>query len=184
MAKAGEDRYYKRSGASFYKMEHFDIEDMLGRRKKPRLSLFVHPYAREYSSGPDGRIFEAGVNYGLRNEGRGLAKYLYLLVEVNLPYIINSETISHVETLGFKVLASSQGNRVRLLGDSNIVIHPNCEIMIGAVTRRINEKAQDSAEDLIFDYEIRAEDMKEEKNRIIINRDKILEKISEIKPRR
>jgi hypothetical protein len=35
MAKLGDDRYYKRSGASFYRMEHFDLEDMFGRRQKP-----------------------------------------------------------------------------------------------------------------------------------------------------
>lgn len=28
MAKLEEDRYYKRSGDSFYRMEHFDLEDM------------------------------------------------------------------------------------------------------------------------------------------------------------
>jgi len=33
MAKLGEDRYYKRSGDSFYRMEHFDLEDMFGRRQ-------------------------------------------------------------------------------------------------------------------------------------------------------
>jgi predicted HTH transcriptional regulator len=32
MALGGEGRYYKRSGASFYPMEHFDIADMFGRR--------------------------------------------------------------------------------------------------------------------------------------------------------
>ena len=32
MAKMGEDRYYKRSGDSFYRLEHFDLEDMFGRR--------------------------------------------------------------------------------------------------------------------------------------------------------
>ena len=41
MAKAGEDRYYKRSGASFYRMEHFDLEDMFGRRLKPKLNTVV-----------------------------------------------------------------------------------------------------------------------------------------------
>lgn len=33
MAKLGEQRYYKRSGDSFYQMEHFDLEDMFGRRR-------------------------------------------------------------------------------------------------------------------------------------------------------
>jgi predicted HTH transcriptional regulator len=41
MAKLGEDRYYKRSGDSFYRMEHFDLEDMFGRRQKPRLSFSI-----------------------------------------------------------------------------------------------------------------------------------------------
>jgi predicted HTH transcriptional regulator len=43
MAKLGEDRYYKRSGDSFYKMEHFDLEDMFGRRQKPNLGLEIIP---------------------------------------------------------------------------------------------------------------------------------------------
>jgi hypothetical protein len=39
MAKLGEDRYFKRSGDSFYRMEHFDLADMFGRRRSPRLEL-------------------------------------------------------------------------------------------------------------------------------------------------
>jgi predicted HTH transcriptional regulator len=35
MAKAGLDRYYKRSGDSFLKMEHFEVADMFGRRPNP-----------------------------------------------------------------------------------------------------------------------------------------------------
>ena len=34
MSKLGEDRYYKRSGDSFRCLEHFDLEDMFGRRQK------------------------------------------------------------------------------------------------------------------------------------------------------
>lgn len=40
MAKLGENRYYKRIGDGFYKMEHYDIADMFGRRRKPKLSVF------------------------------------------------------------------------------------------------------------------------------------------------
>lgn len=39
MAKLGEDRYFKRSGTSFYRMEHFDVADMFGRRRRARLSV-------------------------------------------------------------------------------------------------------------------------------------------------
>lgn len=41
MSKLGEDRYYKRSGDSFYKMEHYDIADMFSRRRKPNLVATV-----------------------------------------------------------------------------------------------------------------------------------------------
>ena len=41
MARLGENRYYKRSGDSFYVMEHFDVQDMFGRRKQPKLELSI-----------------------------------------------------------------------------------------------------------------------------------------------
>jgi hypothetical protein len=43
MALFGEQRYYKRSGDSFYQMEHFDLEDMFGRRQKPNLEMIIEP---------------------------------------------------------------------------------------------------------------------------------------------
>jgi hypothetical protein len=69
MAKLGEDRYYKRSGDRFYRMEHFDIADMFGRRARPDLRLFVEARAR--------------IVLGLENVGRGGAIAPYL--EVILP---------------------------------------------------------------------------------------------------
>ena len=41
IAKLNGDRYYKRSGDSFYRMEHFDLEDMFGRRQKPMLGIYM-----------------------------------------------------------------------------------------------------------------------------------------------
>ena len=82
MAKAGEYRYYKRSGDSFYKMEHFDIEDMFGRRKKPRLKLFVYPK----TGGSRGGKKEVNFIIGLKNIGRGIAKYPFIKLELNEPY--------------------------------------------------------------------------------------------------
>jgi len=35
----GEDRYYKRGGDRFYKMEPFDVADMFGRRRAPVLHV-------------------------------------------------------------------------------------------------------------------------------------------------
>jgi predicted HTH transcriptional regulator len=65
MAKMREDRYYKRSGASFYRMEHFDLEDMFGRCKKPKLTL---------STRIAGKRPNVAILLGIKNDGRGTAK--------------------------------------------------------------------------------------------------------------
>jgi hypothetical protein len=69
MAKLGEDRYYKRSGDSFYKMEHFDIADMFSRRRRPNLVL-------DYIVKGSTRII-----IRIRNDGRGSAIAPYLWVK-------------------------------------------------------------------------------------------------------
>lgn len=48
MAKLGEDRYYKRSGSRFAKMEHYEVADMFGRRARPLL----HVDCRLHVTGP------------------------------------------------------------------------------------------------------------------------------------
>src|SRR5262249_33289270 len=55
MAKLGEDRYYKRSGTSFLRMEHFDLEDMFGRRPRPKLlpKLVYKPAAAAQGNGQE-----------------------------------------------------------------------------------------------------------------------------------
>jgi predicted HTH transcriptional regulator len=69
MAKCREDRYYKRSGDSFYRMEHYDLEDMFGRRREPKLELTT----RLEGGGPATEIV-----LGIRNVGRGTARAPYL----------------------------------------------------------------------------------------------------------
>jgi Putative DNA-binding domain len=69
MAKLGEDRYYKRSGDSFYRMEHFDLEDMFGRRQKPRLAIILD----NRPSGADNYTLD--LHFSFKNSGRALAKH-------------------------------------------------------------------------------------------------------------
>ena len=74
MAKQGADRYYKRSGDSFYKMEHFDIEDMFGKRQKPRLEVHTE---RIPVPGDDS---QEELRFGIRNVGRTVAKHTGLSI--------------------------------------------------------------------------------------------------------
>src|SRR6266849_944331 len=71
MAKLGVDRYFKRSGSQFLRMEHFEVEDLFGRRKRPMLSLSWHAMVAS-------RTGDGGIDYrlilGIENSGRGSAK--------------------------------------------------------------------------------------------------------------
>jgi hypothetical protein len=71
MAKLGEDRYYKRSGDSFYRMEHFNLEDMFGRRQTLHLKthLRVDPVPEDS---------QEEVQITLENDGRAIAKHVSL----------------------------------------------------------------------------------------------------------
>jgi len=89
MAKAGEDRYYKRSGGSFRRMEHFDIEDMFGRRKKPKLSVSYEIFCAGVSGGPQGSTRSFRVVLGIENAGRGSARAPYLAVQIEKPFEID-----------------------------------------------------------------------------------------------
>ena len=63
-----ERRYYKRSGDSFYVMEHFDLDDMFGRRQKPDLALSIVPQHEL-------RDEREQVGFVFFNTGRALAKH-------------------------------------------------------------------------------------------------------------
>jgi len=72
MAKLGEQRYFKRSGDSFYQMEHFDLEDMFGRRQKPRLEIVIEPGKTENGI-EEFRIL-------VLNQGRAVARHAGFLM--------------------------------------------------------------------------------------------------------
>lgn len=73
MAKLGLGHYYKRNGSSFLKMEHFEIADMFGRRRRARLQLTYRVESRGEG---------ASVVIGLANTGRGSARGPYLSLNI------------------------------------------------------------------------------------------------------
>lgn len=116
MANLGEDRYYKRSGDSFYRMEHFDLEDMFGRRKRPKLTLI--PTIK-------GRGRHALVILSISNNGRATAKAPYLAFDVNSPYLFNQYGIDGNMNHGMKRLKYTGADLPYRFGeDSSFVIHP------------------------------------------------------------
>ena len=176
MAKAGEDRYYKRSGDSFYKMEHFDIEDMFGRRKKPKLSLRTDIIQTGKDSGPSGTFYECGIVVNIENFGRGIAKYISLALKVNSPYTIGQYGLDSFGRFGINRLGPVGRWQVRFIGNTNIFVHSEAFLEITIIKRKIPEGCT-QLEDLEIEYEIMAEDMKAVRDKKIIKGTEILSKI-------
>lgn len=81
MAKLSEDRYYKRSGTSFLRCEHFDLDDMFGRRPKPNLALTTRINAGVHME-TNCITYQFNVLLGIHNSGRGIARHPFLAVAV------------------------------------------------------------------------------------------------------
>jgi len=125
MAKLGENRYYKRSGDSFYQMEHFDLEDMFGRRRRPRLTLYTHVRS-------SGR--QTSIVIGITNDGRGSAKAPYLGFTSPSPFGLSQygvdgnghEGLPRLFTLGMEY-------RHRYGGNADIVVHPGVTLQVASI---------------------------------------------------
>lgn len=70
-AMLAEREYYKRSIEGFYKLEHFDLEDMFGRRQRPFLVPEIEVEIIKKTESND----EYKIKYVLKNEGRNIARY-------------------------------------------------------------------------------------------------------------
>jgi hypothetical protein len=153
MAKLGEDRYYKRSGGSFYRMEHFDLEDMFGRRKKPVLILS----ARVVRSQDD-----IAIVLGIRNEGRGSARAPYLAFTVPEPFQVSLFGIDGNRGEGLPRLASSGRDAMRRYGaNAAFVIHPGTVHEVARLDLGFGRsKTRLPSGCIVIDYEITAEGLR------------------------
>lgn len=133
MAMGGEGRYYKRSGSSFYPMEHFDIADMFGRRRRPRLDIDITIAPR--GSSRSGGVVEhpRPIAIYVVNNGRGSARNLFASLRVSARYTISASGPGPDGRGGLTKLSSDGNRQVSFGGDSQLVIHPGMRQGIAAV---------------------------------------------------
>lgn len=130
MAKNGENRYFKRSGDSFYVMEHFDLEDMFGRRQKPKLEIVCELSQAE---GYDTATEE--LKFFITNNGRAVAKNAGTLIQIeNMDIIRTTNALSNITNLNNGKTTISWNQPVG-------VLHPNhVKTFIGSlIFKRINQ---------------------------------------------
>lgn len=149
MALLGRDkhRYFKRSGDSSYPMEHYDITDMFGKRKRPVLNM---TYSLHNFTSKSKRI-----RFILENSGRGTAKSPFVA-------ILMSSTLAPLThtTPGLPVFPGVHQRGWRFYGGSTgIALHPGVPVQIDEFS--INNKAINSiTEDaVLFEFRLSSEDM-------------------------
>jgi hypothetical protein len=146
MALGGEGRYYKRSGSSFYPMEHFDIEDMFGRRKKPRFEV-EFTVASRGSARSNGIIEHKNpIGIFLSNRGRGSATNLFARLTVTAPYVLSSIG-PEPDGRGGLTRISEDGNRqASYSAGANVVVHPGMRQGIAAIGLTVSIGQQELAD--------------------------------------
>ena len=120
MALAGVHGYYKRNGDRFIPMEHFEIADMFGRRRRPLLRV-INDVAR----GMAGNGFmEVNISLSIQNDGRGSAIAPYADVYTKPGSGISTKAAG-VSVPGVNLMQPLWANsRSLFLGRADLVIHP------------------------------------------------------------
>ncbi len=150
-----KNHYYVRSGESFLAASHTQLEDMFGRRPKPKLALST----KVVISGHAGKTYHLYVILGIENKGRGSAKSPFLSVKVYPPYQISQYGIDGNTHFGLRALTSSIGSENDKYGSSaDAVIHPGVVHDVTAVKVKIDvSQPQYEVLELAVDYQIAAE---------------------------
>ena len=171
MAKHGEDRYYKRSGSSFYRMEHFDIEDMFGRRAKPVLDVAVRIAGGGGSTSGQKITHEGRVVLSLMNKGRSVARYPYLEMRPSAPYQVDRHGLSGAGQAGLPRISDGLDQQVLRFGShGNFVLHPAMaqDVVSVMCTVEINQGKVKPLPDLTIQVALAAEGFPLCKKEIIV----------------
>jgi len=148
MATAGEGRYYKRSGSAFYRLEHFDVADMFGRRRRPQLSVRLISERQE-----------ASLLVAVRNDGRGIARSPYLSLDLPTGFRVSQYGADGNGRFGLRPLGQLE-SRYSFGGDAGTVIHVGQELIVARLEARVKMVDGRPVFDgpQVFRFEVAAED--------------------------
>ncbi|MBK9386569.1 MAG: ATP-binding protein [Planctomycetes bacterium] len=181
----GEGRYYKRSGSSSVPMEHFDLEDMFGRRPRPKLALEIEVVRGGHSSGGGGRPrHDIETIFAIANEGRGVARYPLLALEIADPHGLCTYGLDGNGNLGLpQRRLGSAASRCRIFaGGADDVVHGSTSIQV-CKSRVALAVGCESATPLRFTFRIGADGSKVISGTGVVEEDDFLDVLGSGRPR-
>lgn len=150
-----KNHYFIRSGEDFLAASHIQLEDMFGRRPKPKLTLNIKPTF----SGMVGDNRRFNFIIGIENTGRGIARYPFLSIKVNNPYFICPYGIDGNGNFGLDTLPGPLLNNERKYGASgNFVLHSGITLDVTCIRVEINRNSSlIQVDPIVIEYIIAAE---------------------------
>jgi hypothetical protein len=168
MAKFHEDRYFKRSGDRFYRMEHFDLEDMFGRRRKPSLQIHKRLVAGHSVKSSEGRTLTVQLLLSLENSGRGTAKAPFFAVVIKSKHQISQYGIDGNGNFGLpRIVQSTDTHEFSYGGAADFVIHPGVIHDVTGISIKVRNDVT-RADDIQLVYRITAEDTRMSAGELVV----------------
>lgn len=124
-------KYYKRTGASNYVMEHYEVVDAIRSAASPELVL-SYQLTKGISRPHENRI-EVRLRVAARNVGRATARHVSLQITEIEPYEVGWHS------LGENVFLSTFGNTRTLSHTPELVIHPGETRVICMLSLDVND---------------------------------------------
>lgn len=158
MAQYADKHYYKRSGDSFYKCEHFDIIDMFNRTTAPDLKVAIKFETINKVNDRQGVRYKYKGTFCVTNIGQVSIKFLVVFLKVHSPFRIADYGLDGNRNRGMKMTPTKEHFKKYEAG-SELVIHPETDLEVDSIT--LNEiGSSDIIQDLVIEYKIIAEGMK------------------------
>ncbi len=149
--------YYRRHGSGFYKMEHFELAEMFGRRRRPQLEMYWNLKLGPWSGAAPNRIFNVSFIVGLKNVGRGIAKYPAVMLTGVKKHIYGLDGNGN---LGLRNRVRSDHRKLLFGGGADDVIYPDSVIEISALDPIENiSESTPKFKGRTLDYELYADEM-------------------------
>ncbi|MEK7641711.1 MAG: ATP-binding protein [Patescibacteria group bacterium] len=159
--------YLKRGQNGKYKMEHFDLEDMFGRRQKPSLSIELIPVTKKKLSllhedkSVIGYLGSLEYDIFIHNDGRAVAKNSLLILTSSSDKLAKFEV---VPTHGSGAVVSNistirLGTPTVQISLVNSIFYPTVAGRIATLKLRISISDFDSMNNVPISWAVYAEDM-------------------------
>jgi len=136
-----EREYYKRTTEGFYALQHFDLEDMFGRRPVPSLFIGTRVECGSRAGGYGGRTQDVRIELRIENRGRGSARAPFVdLLSVASPYSARPFDISGEGSDAILRFFNLGNGHYRIFGRTDFAIHPEVTFGFAVVVRQFTDQ--------------------------------------------